>query len=88
MTDPHEMKIWTFHSLNSDPGKEWLAYLVLPSGRLPVSFFAASEQEAYDAAKFEWDKHSTEREENHRRREEGREKAAATRARKKAKEAA
>lgn len=84
MSDPHEMKTWTFHSLNSEAGKEWLAYLVLPSGRLPLTFFAASEEEAHNNAKAEWDKHTKEREINHRRREEGRAKAAETRARKKA----
>lgn len=77
------MKIWTYSSANADPGKEWVAWLVLPSGRLPVAFFAATEDKARNEAQAEWDKHEVEREANIRSREEGRAKAAATRARKK-----
>ena len=82
MTDPHAMEIVTYRSVNSKPGKEWLAYLILPSGRLPLAFFAATEEQAAYEAKNEWDKHAAEREANHRNREEGRIKAAATKARK------
>lgn len=82
MIDPHEMNIVTYHSANAAPGKEWLAYLILPSGRLPLAFFAASESEASDAAQTEWGKHAAERQANHERREEGRRKAAETKARK------
>lgn len=82
MSDPHAMTIWTFHSVNSAPGKEWLAYLILPAGRLPLAFFAASEIEARTDAQAEWDKHAAEREANHRNREEGKRKAAEKRARK------
>lgn len=81
MTDPHAMTITTYHSANADSGKQWLAYLILPSGRLPLAFFAASEAGARNLAQTEWDKHREAREINHRNREEGRRKAAETRAR-------
>ena len=84
MADPHEMSIVTYRSENADAGKEWLAYLILPSGRLPLAFFAPSEDEARQLAQAEWDKHAEERQINHDRREEGKRKAAETRARKKA----
>ena len=82
MDDPHAMSIVTYNSVNAAPGKEWLAYLILPSGRLPLAFFAASEAEARNSAQTEWDKHAAEREANAQAREEGRRKAAETRARK------
>lgn len=82
MTDPHAMTIWSYHSVNAPEGKEWLAYLVLPSGRLPVAFFAPTEEQAKAEAQAEWDKHAAAREQNHIRREEGRRKAAEARARK------
>jgi hypothetical protein len=85
MSDIHASSIWTYHSANSEPGKEWLAYLILPTGRLPLAFFATSEDEARTSAQAEWDKHREEREQNHQRREEGRRKAAETKARKSAK---
>lgn len=81
---PHDMHIVTYHSVNAASGKEWLAYLILPAGRLPLAFFASSEIAARDAAQTEWDKHAAEREANHAAREEGRRKAAETRARKEA----
>jgi len=86
MTDPHNMRIVTYYSDNSDLGKEWLAYLILPSGRLPLAFFAPTENDARMLAQTEWDKHREERERNHQSREEGRRKAAETRARKKGEE--
>ena len=82
MIDPHAMTVATYHSLNADAGKEWLAYLILPSGRLPLAFFADSEGVAAHLAKTEWDKHTAQREANHRSREEAKIKAAATKARK------
>lgn len=83
MTNPHEMHVVTYHSVNAESGKEWLAYLVLPSGRLPVAFFAETEESAVSEATDLWDKHAAERQINHDRREEGRRKAAETRAKKK-----
>lgn len=80
--DPHTMSIVTYSSTNAAAGKEWLAYLILPAGRLPLAFFASTEADARNAAQSEWDKHAAEREANHRNREEGRRKAAETRARK------
>lgn len=88
MTNPHAMTITTYHSVNADSGKQWLAFLVLPSGRLPMTFFAASEAEARSEAQALWDKHEAEREASHARREEGRRKAAETRARKSQREIA
>lgn len=78
-------RIVTYHSVNADPGAEWLAYLILPSGRLPLAFFADTEEKARSEAQNEWDKHAAEREINERNREEGRRKAAETKARKKEK---
>lgn len=83
MTDPHAVDIATYHSANAAPGKEWLAYLVLPnSQRLPVAFFAPTEEQAKAEAQALWDKHAAEREANHKRREEAKRKAAAAKARK------
>lgn len=88
MTDPHAMTIWTYHSANAPAGKEWVAWLVLPSGRLPVAFFADTEAHVRSEAQTLWDKHAAEREAIHHRREEGRRKAAETRARKSKRETA
>lgn len=82
MSNPHDMSIVTYHSDNAALGKEWLAYLILPSGRLPLAFFAPSEDEARNAAQSEWDKHAKERQAAHDRREEAKRKAAETKARK------
>lgn len=71
----HAVRMWTFHSENSDPGKEWLAYLILPAGRLPLAFFAPTEAAALKLATDEWDSHRDEREANYRRREENKLKA-------------
>lgn len=77
------VRIITYHSVNADPGKEWAAYIDSPTGYLPVRFHGATEAEASDAAKAEWDKHEAERVENIARREAARIKAAETKARKK-----
>lgn len=77
------IRIVTYHSANADEGREWAAYLVEPNGDyLPVRFHGATEDDARFVAKAEWDKHEAEREANLARREEGRRKAAETRARK------
>jgi hypothetical protein len=76
------MHIVTYTSTNADPGKEWVAWLVLDSGRLPVAFFADTEAKATREAQAEWDKHEKVRERNIAAREEGRRKAAETKARK------
>ena len=77
------MRIVTYTSTNADPGKEWVAWLILEGGRLPVAFFADTEEKARNEAKAEWDKWADVRQRNIAAREEGRRKAAETRARKK-----
>jgi len=76
------LRIVTYRSDNADPGKEWVAWLILPSGRLPLAFFANTEEAAKMEAQAEWDKHADERAANEARREESRRKAAETKARK------
>lgn len=77
------VRIVTYHSINADPGKEWIAFIAEPNGvYLPVWFRGSSEDAARGAAQAEWDKHEKTREENIARREEGRRKAAETRAKK------
>lgn len=76
-------RIVSYRSENADPGKEWIAFLVEPNGTyLPAYFRGATEAAAIGAAQAEWDKHEAVREQNISRREEGRRKAAETRARK------
>jgi hypothetical protein len=82
MGDIHSVRIVTYRSENADTGKEWVAWLILPSGRLPLAFFADTEAQALTLAQGEWDKHRDAREQAHQRREEGRIKAAETKARK------
>ena len=59
----------SYHSANAVPARQWLAFLVLPSGRLPITFFAATEQEAVAAAHRLWDSERDAREANHQRRQ-------------------
>lgn len=80
------MKIVTYRSQNAPTGKEWMAYILLENEYLPVRFNGCTEDEAVELAKNEWDRHEEERERNIAAREEGRRKAAETRARKKATE--
>jgi hypothetical protein len=77
------MDITTYHSDNAPAKRRWLAYLVQDGRSLPVSFYGETEREAHDAAKAEWDKWEVVRAKNIAAREEGRRKAAETRARKK-----
>lgn len=78
-----DIRIVTYRSENADAGREWIAFLVEPNGSyLPAYFRGASEAEASGAASAEWEKHREVREANIARREEGRRKAAETRARK------
>lgn len=78
-----DIRVVTYQSANADPGREWIAFLTLPSGEyLPVRFQGPTEADATGSALAEWEKHRTEREANIARREEGRRKAAETRARK------
>lgn len=76
----------TYRSANAASGREWLAWICLDGSFLPVYFFGDTEAEAYEKAKAEWDKHEETRERNIAAREEGRKKAAETRARKKQEE--
>lgn len=73
----------TYRSEMAGEGKEWLAWIKLNGEFLPVYFFGRTEIEASDKAKAEWDKHEETRNRNIAAREEGRKKAAETRARKK-----
>lgn len=84
MTDIHAVRIVTYESRNADAGKEWLAYLILPSGRLPLAFFAETEADALGEAQALWDSEREAREANHHRREELRRKAEERKARKEA----
>ena len=83
MADIHAVRIVTYRSENADTGKEWVAYLILPSGRLPLAFFATSEVKALTLAQTEWDKHRLAREKAHQRREAAKAKTAQTESRKK-----
>lgn len=87
MTDIHAVRIVTYGpSQNADAGKEWVAWLVLPSGRLPMAFFAPTEAEALNKAHALWDSERPAREANHKRREEAKRKSAEAAARKAAKQ--
>lgn len=80
MSDPH---IVTYRSDNAEPRRAWLAFIVEANGDyLPVRFQGSTEEHARATAQAEWDKHRAEREANIAAREEGRRKAAETRARK------
>lgn len=72
----------TYRSANAASGREWLAWICLDGSFLPVYFFGDTEAEAHEKAKAEWDKHEETRNRNIAAREEGRKKAAETRARK------
>jgi hypothetical protein len=74
----------TYQSANAVSGKEWIAWIHLNGEYLPVYFFGTTETEAHEKAEAEWEKHRETRERNIASREEGRKKAAETRARKKA----
>tara|TARA_R110000765_G_C18966416_1_gene610215 strand:- start:35305 stop:35583 length:279 start_codon:yes stop_codon:yes gene_type:complete len=88
MTDIHAVRIITYGpSQNADAGKEWVAWLVLPSGRLPIAFFAPTEAKAQSEAQALWDSEAPARERNHQHRVEAEAKKAATAARKAAKAA-
>lgn len=67
--DPHKIDVVTYHSANAAPARQWLAFLVLPSGRLPVTFFAATEVEAVTKAHALWDSEHDAREKAHQRRQ-------------------
>lgn len=86
MTDIHAVRIVTYESRNADVGKEWVAWLILPSGRLPLAFFAPTEAQALSEAQALWDSERPAREAAHQRREENRRKAAEAAARKAAKQ--
>ena len=76
-------RIVTYCSDNADPQKRWLAFIVEPNAdNQPVRFQSATEEQATALAQAEWDKHKAERDANIAAREEGRRKAAETRARK------
>lgn len=76
-------RIVTYHSMNADARKAWLAFIVEANGDyLPVRFQSDTEEAAKALAQAEWDKHSAQREANIAAREAGRIKAAATRAKK------
>ena len=78
------MIIRTYKSENAPDRLTWIAFIDMGDGDyLPVRFSGASEDDAASAAQAEWDKHEAERERNIAAREEGRRKAAETRARKK-----
>ena len=78
------MIIRTYRSHNAPESLVWAAYIDVGEGDyLPVRFQGKTEDEAISAAQAEWDKHEAERERNIASREEGRRKAAETRARKK-----
>lgn len=74
----------TYRSANAQQGREWIAWICLDGGFLPVYYFGDTEEEAESKAREEWEKHRETRERNIAAREEGRKKAAETRAKKKA----
>lgn len=67
--DPHKIDVITYHSAHAAPARQWLAFLVMPSGRLPITFFAASETEAVTKAHELWDSEHDAREAAHQRRQ-------------------
>lgn len=67
--DPHKIDVVTYRSANAAPARQWLAFLVMPSGRLPITFFAATETEAVTKAHALWDSERDAREVNHQRRQ-------------------
>lgn len=67
--DPHKIDVVTYHSANAAPARQWLAFLVMPSGRLPITFFAATEAEAVTKAHALWDSERDAREANHQKRQ-------------------
>lgn len=67
--DPHKIDVVTYHSANAAPARQWLAFLVMPSGRLPITFFAATETEAVTKAHALWDTERDAREANHQKRQ-------------------
>lgn len=67
--DPHKIDVVTYHSANATPARQWLAFLVMPSGRLPITFFAATETEAVTKAHALWDSERDAREVNHQKRQ-------------------
>lgn len=75
-------RIVTYHSVNADPDKAWVAYVDLGHDYLGVRFSGATEEEAYVKASDFWEADRLKREATIAAREEGRRKAAATRARK------
>ena len=76
-------RIVTYCSDNADPQKRWLAFIVASNGDyLPVRFQSSTVEQARALAQAEWDKHKAERDANIAARNEGRRKAAETRARK------
>lgn len=77
------MIIRTYLSTNAPERLTWVAFIDMSNGDyLPVRFGGPTEESARAAAQAEWDKHEAERERNIAAREEGRRKAAETRARK------
>lgn len=80
-----EVEFVSYRSSNAKPGREWICWICLDGDYLPVYFFGTSEVEAEAKAYEEWEKHRETRERNIAAREEGRKKAAETRAKKKAK---
>lgn len=77
-------RIVTYSSLNADPAQAWVAYVDLGADYLGIRFSGASEEEAFGKATDFWEKDRAKREANIAAREEGRRKAAETRARKEA----
>lgn len=78
-------KIVTYFSSNADTTRSWLAYVDLGHDYLGIRFHGATESDAYGKAETFWEETRLVREQNKERIEEGRKKAAETRAKKVAK---
>lgn len=79
-----DANIVTYQSQNAHQRRQWIAFIEVEGAYLTAFFQGETEQAAHDAASAEWEKHRAVREANIAAREEGRRKAAETKAKKKA----
>lgn len=75
-------RIVTYHSVNADADKAWVAYVDLGADYLGIRFSAATEPEVLAKANVFWSEKEAEREAARASREAARVKAAETRSRK------